>query len=117
MKTRQKVTFSALVFALTGAWCFFASPALATACMDEIVRLEQRLRDSRAKPADQPTGKQTVGAQLGHQPTPKSVAEADANADKAVQRILNRAKAFGAESTAGECQKEVAEARLHFAPE
>jgi hypothetical protein len=82
--------------------------------MDEIFRLEQRLRDAKTNPADQPTGKQTVDAQLGYQPTPKSVKEADLKADEAVQTILNRARALDAENKASECQAAVADAKLHF---
>ena len=82
--------------------------------MEEIVRLEQRLRDAKTNPADQPTGKQSVDAQLGYQPTPKSVKEEDLKADEAVQAILNRARALDAENKASECQEAVADAKLHF---
>jgi hypothetical protein len=84
--------------------------------MEEIVGLEQRLRDAKANPADQPTGKQTIDAQLGYQPTPKSIAEAELRADRAVQIILNRARAFDAENNASECQAAVADGKLHFGP-
>jgi hypothetical protein len=93
-----------------------ASPALASPCMEEIVQLEQRLRDAKTNPADQPTGKQTIEAQLGYQPTPQSVAEAELRADQAVQIILNRAKAFDAQNKASECQAAASEAKLHFGP-
>jgi hypothetical protein len=84
--------------------------------MEEIVRLEQRLRDAKTNPADQPTGKQTIYAQLGYRATPQSIAEAELRADEAVQSILNRAKAFDAENKASECQAAVSEAKLHFGP-
>jgi hypothetical protein len=72
--------------------------------------------NAKTNPADQPTGKQTIDAQLGYQPTPKSVAEAELRADQAVQTILNRAKAFNAENKASECQAAAADAKLHFGP-
>jgi hypothetical protein len=105
-----------IALALVSAWWLCARPALASACREEIARLEQRLRDAKTNPADQPTGNQSIGAQLGHQPTPESVAEAELRADEAVQAILNRAKAFDAESKANECEKAVTEAKLHFGP-
>ena len=82
--------------------------------MEEITQLEQRLRHAKSNPADQPTGNQTIGADLSHQPTPESVAEAKLRADAAVQAILDRAKAFDAANEKSECQKAVAEAKLRF---
>jgi hypothetical protein len=113
---RPNRLISSVAFAVAGAWWFCASPALASACMEEIARLEQRLRNAKTNPADQPTASQSIGAQLGHQPTPESVAEAELRADEAVQAILNRARAFDAENKAGECEKAVARAKLHFGP-
>jgi hypothetical protein len=105
-----------VAFALTSALCFYATPVFASACMDEIVQLEQRLADAKTNPADQPTGVQTVDAQLGYQPTPKSVEQADIRADETVQAILSRAKALDANNKGDECQAAVANAKLHFGP-
>jgi hypothetical protein len=77
----------------------------------------QRLRDAKSNPADQPTGVQSIDAQLGYPSTAKSMAEAKARADEAAQAILNRAKTFDAENRAGECEAALADAKLHFAPQ
>jgi hypothetical protein len=105
------------VLALAGALALFATPVLASACMDEIKRLEQRLADAKSNPADQPTGKQTVDAQLSYQPTPKSVEQAELKADATVRAILSRAKTFDAQSKTSECEAAVADAKLHFGPQ
>ncbi len=105
-----------VLLALASACWLCTGQALASACLDEVMRLEQRLRNAKTNPADQPTGKQTTGAQLGHQPTPESVAAAKARAVETVQAILNRAKGFDAENKPRECQAAAAEAKLHFGP-
>jgi hypothetical protein len=84
--------------------------------MDEIIQLEQKLADAKSNPADQPTGVQSVDAQLGYPSTPKSLAQAEARADEAVQVILSRAKTFDAENKRSECEAAVADAKLHFGP-
>jgi hypothetical protein len=106
-----------VVLALAGALWLSSTPVSASACLDEIVKLEQRLRDAKSNPTDQPTGKQTVDAQLGYPTTAKAMAEAKARADDAVQVILNRAKAFDAENKTSECQAAVTDAKLHFGPQ
>jgi hypothetical protein len=105
------------VLALAGTLLLCATPVLASACMDEIGKLERKLADAKSNPADQPTGVQSVDAQLGYPSTAKSMAQAEQRADEAVQAILNRAKTFDAENKASECQSAVAEARLHFGPQ
>ena len=106
-----------MVVAIAGVWWLCGTPVLASACMDEVVRLEQKLRDAKSNPADQPTGVQSIGAQLSHQPTPSSVAEVEARAHETVQGILSRAKACEGEKKYSECEELVADARLHFGPQ
>ena len=105
-----------IAVAFTGVWWLYATPVLASACMDEIVRLEKKLQDAKSNPADQPTGVQSVGAQLSHQPTPELVAEAETRADETVQGILSRAKVFDSKNKYSECEELVADARLYFGP-
>ncbi len=102
------------VLALTGVLWLYATPVFASACMDEIVRLEQMLAEAKSNPADQPTGVQSIDAQLGYQPTPKSVEQAEARADETVQTILDRAKTLDAEHKTSECEAAVAVAKLRF---
>jgi hypothetical protein len=61
-----------------------------------------------------PTGQQSVGAQLGYQPTPDSVREAEQASKHGVVAILNRAKAFDAEGKTKECMELVSTAKLRL---
>jgi hypothetical protein len=84
--------------------------AYASACSDEIAQLEKAISEKSAAAA--PTARQSVGAQLGHQPTPESIRRAEATATTGVDDILNRAKALDAEGKTKECMDLVATARL-----
>jgi hypothetical protein len=86
--------------------------AHASACSDEIAKLEKAISEKSAAAA--PTAQQTIGAQLGHQPTPQSVRRAEAAATTGVDDILNRAKALDAEGKTKECMDLVATARLRL---
>jgi hypothetical protein len=86
--------------------------AHASACSDEIAQLEKAMSEKSAAAA--PTARQTIGAQLGHQPTPESVRRAEAASTEGLDSILNRAKAFDAEGKTKECMELVATARLRL---
>lgn len=88
--------------------------AQASACGDEIARLENILSQSKNDPAIGPTAPQSVDAQLGYQPTPDSVRRADAEARARFAAVLNRAKAFEAEGKTAECMQAVAAAKLEL---
>jgi hypothetical protein len=88
------------------------SSAHASACSDEIAQLEKAMSEKRATAA--PTAPQSVGAQLGHQPTPQSVRRAEATATTGVDDILNRAKALDADGKTRECMDLVATAKLRL---
>ncbi len=103
-----------IILALTGSLWLFVTPALASACMDEIVQLEHKLADSESNPADQPTGVQSKVAQLSYPTSPELMAQAKARADEAVYVILSRARSLAAENKPIECQAAVADAKLHF---
>jgi hypothetical protein len=51
--------------------------AHASPCGDAIAQLEKAVRQSESNPAAGPTASQSIGAQLGHQPTPESVRRAE----------------------------------------
>lgn len=81
------------------------TPAHASPCGDEIVRLEQSV------PALGPTARQSIGAQLGHQPTPQSVQQAEAASQARFASLLERAKGFEAQGKTAECMQELAAAK------
>ena len=90
------------------------SLAAASPCSDEIAKLEQAIQQSGNNPAAAPTARQSVGAQLGYQPTPESVRGAELASKKRLVAILNRAKAFAAKGKSKECKELVATARLRL---
>ena len=81
-------------------------------CGDEIAQLEKAISQSKTDPAVGPTSSQSIGAQLGHQPTPESVRRAEINSRAGVDDILSRAKALDAEGKTAECMELVGTAKL-----
>jgi hypothetical protein len=91
-----------------------ATSALAGPCSDEIAQLEKAIRQSENNPAAVATAPQSIGAQLGRQPTPESVRRAEAGSTSGLDAILNRAKAFDAEGKTKECMDLVATVKLRL---
>jgi hypothetical protein len=90
------------------------TPVHAGPCGDEIAQLEKAIRQSENNPATDPTALQSIGAQLGHQPTPESVRRAEAESKARFAAILDRAKTFDAEGKTAECMQAVAAAKLEL---
>jgi hypothetical protein len=57
-----------------------STTAHAGPCGSEIAQFEQAVRQSANKPDAGPTARQSIGAQLDRQPTPESIARAEARA-------------------------------------
>jgi hypothetical protein len=101
------------IFLLLSMTILLGAPiARADPCASGIARLGAELRAASANPALGPSGRQTVGAQLGHQPTPASVARAEASARARLAAALARAKALDARGKRAACAKIVKRARL-----
>lgn len=81
------------VIAMLGA---FIPPADAGPCSAAIAQFETAVRQSAAKPDAGPFLRQSVGAQLGREPTPASIARAQKRAQAAFDRALLRAKRLDA---------------------
>jgi len=96
------------------ATTIFASTvsALAGPCTADISQLENTIRNSATNPLAGPTGQQTIAAQLGHQPTPDSVRQAEEQASEKVESTLSRAKVLDAQGRGAECERALHEARL-----
>ena len=74
-----------------------AVPAHAGPCTEKIAQFEQAVRQSAKTPIAGPTAPQSIGAQLGQQPTPSSVKHADVKAQTAFDAALARAQTLDAE--------------------
>ncbi|HEY6992741.1 MAG TPA: hypothetical protein VH397_03440 [Xanthobacteraceae bacterium] len=65
-------------------------------CTSEILSIEKAVNERHSPYA--PTGRQSVGAQLGRQPTPSSVARAEEKADSTYTAALDRARALDSQN-------------------
>jgi hypothetical protein len=83
------------------ALCFGLAPAYAGPCTSEIAQFEQAVRASAGNPNAGPYGRQTVGAQLGDQPTPASIRRAQRRAQAAFAATLAHAKRLDARGDDG----------------
>ena len=103
-----------MAFVVSIAFGLGVTSAAASPCSDEIAKLEQAVQQDGNNAAAGATGRQSIGAQLGHQPTPDSVRQAELASKEGVAAILNRAKAFAAKGKSKECMELVATARLRL---
>jgi hypothetical protein len=105
---------SATAFVVPIALALALTSAHASPCSDEIANLETAINVSESSPAVVPTGPQSVGAQLHHQPTPQSVQRAEAAPSAELKDIVNRAKVLDAEGKTKECLELVATGKLRL---
>jgi hypothetical protein len=103
---------SALALIACAALGLGVASAHASPCGDEIAQLEKANRQAEGNPAIGPSAPQSVGAQLGYQPTPDSVKQAEAASESSFTATLNRAKAYDAQGKAAECMQAVGDAKL-----
>jgi hypothetical protein len=84
-------------------------------CTADIDKTERRIHQAQAAgdPGDigAPTGKQSVGAQLHHQPTPGSVGNAETKASDAAAAALQRARNADAAGDAAGCARALADVK------
>ena len=90
----------ALVFAaVTGtAFSAYAGP-----CAAQIAQVEQQISAAGANSEIGPSSPQSVGAQLGRQPTPRTVRDAEVAANTLGQAALERVKKADAADNAAAC--------------
>ena len=101
--------------AVAAAVCLGVASAHAGPCSNQIAQFEQALRQSAGNPNAGPFARQTIGAQLGHQPTPGSVKQAEARAQASFEAALARAKRLDARGNRAGCSKALAAARQMYA--
>lgn len=77
--------------------------AYAGPCTAQIAQVEQRIVAAGANSELGATGAQTVGAQLGRQPTPQTVQHAEMSANTLAQATLERAKKADTADNAAAC--------------
>jgi hypothetical protein len=90
MTSKNRLFAAALV--IGGTLDQIIMPADAGPCTKMIARFEMAVQRSADNPAAGPTAAQSIGAQLGHQPTPSSVKQANVKAKRTFAAALTRAK-------------------------
>jgi hypothetical protein len=102
---------AALVGALLGLTAVHAS---AGPCTSDIAAFEAAIANSKDNPLAGLTARQTVGAQLEHQPTPGSVEQAEARLQKRFAATMARAKRYDAQGNRLGCTRELAKAKRMY---
>jgi hypothetical protein len=101
--------------AINGSLCSLivvaAPSAYAGPCTTQIGNLERQIKLSAPNPIVGPSGPQTVGAQLHHQPTPGTVERAETKANADADAALDRARKADAAGDASGCKSALVEAR------
>jgi len=102
------------------ALCLLTLPAAAGPCTDDIRRMEDRINgwlDRLA--AGEPTKRQTLGAQMHRQPTPRSIAEAEGIPSATIAGVrdaMERAREADRAGDKAACDKALAEISPLLAP-
>ena len=88
--------------------------AQAGPCSKKIAQFEQAVRQSAGDPNAGPMTPQSIGAQLGHQPTPGSVKRAQERAQATFAATLARAKRLDARGNRAGCTRALAAAKRMY---
>lgn len=80
-------------------------------CSKKITQFEQAVRQSAGNPNAGPMARQTIGAQLGHEPTPGSVKRAEQRAQATFEATLARAKRLDARGNRAGCMRALTKAK------
>jgi hypothetical protein len=91
-----------------------STTAHAGPCSGAIAQFEQAVRQSADKTDAGPTAPQSIGAQVDRQPTPDSVARAEARAQTTFEASLARAKRFDARGNRAGCTRALAAAKRMY---
>ena len=89
-------------------------PAHAGPCTSKIAQFEKAVRQSAGNPNAGPMAPQSVGAQLGYQPTPASIKRAEERAKATFAATLARAKRLDAKGDRTGCMQALAAAKRMY---
>ena len=83
-------------------------------CTSKIAQFEQAVRQSAGNPNAGPMAPQSIGAQLGYQPTPASIKRAEQQAQAAFAATLARAKRLDAKRDRTGCMRALTAAKRMY---
>ena len=107
----HRATAASIVIAALG---LSIASAHAGPCTSKIAQFEQAVRQSANNPNAGPMAPQSIGAQLGYQPTPASIKRAQARAWAIFDATLGRAKRFDARGNRRGCMRALAAAKRMY---
>jgi hypothetical protein len=91
-----------------------AASAQAGPCSSEIAWFEQAVRQSAGNPSAGPMAPQTIGAQLGEQPTPASIRRAQRQARATFNATMARARRLDARGDGSGCNQALTAAKRMY---
>ncbi len=104
---------TACIASIVAALVIGTASAHAGPCTADIASFEAEVRAAQGSPDAGPSGPQSIGAQMEHQPTPESVARAKKQAQAGFDAVLARAKRLDSQNDPA-CAGALAEARLLY---
>jgi hypothetical protein len=108
-----RVTAASAICALLGL-----NPTIAQAgpCTADIAQFEAAIRQSAGNPFAGLTARQSVNAQLGRQPTPESLHQANARLKSQFSATMARAKRYDAQGNRSGCTRALNAAKQMYIP-
>src|SRR5881392_299966 len=107
----SRISAASIIVAILGLGVVAAE---AGPCTKQIAAFEQSVRASGKNPDAGPTAREGLGAKLGHQPTRKSVQQAEQQAQETFDQALARAKALDAQGKRAACMQALSRAKNLF---
>lgn len=104
------------VFLIALALCLKSGLAQAGPCTADISQFEATIHQSSGDPFAGLTARQSVNAQLGHQPTPESVHQANERLKSRFSAAMARAKRYDAQGDRSGCTRALNAARKMYIP-
>jgi hypothetical protein len=105
---------STMALVLCASFSVNVEAAQAGLCTQQADQLEAALRQSPVSPNASLTAPETIGAKLGHQPTPASVEAAETRAQSQIASVIAKAKALDAQGKHAACMRALTDAKLIF---
>jgi len=109
MNRAVRLSFLVAVSLNLGALAAEAGP-----CSKDITSFEEAVHRSAGDPNAGPVAPQSIGAQLSHQPTPRSIKRAQQRAQAAFDAALARAKRLDARGDRGGCTRALTQAKRMY---
>ena len=100
-----------ILTALAGAQVDRINPIHPGPCAAELAQIQRQLVHSRGNTLEGPTARETVAAELHHQPTPQSVRKAELTAKAEFQSTIARARRANAAGDVAACNRALDKAK------